>query len=80
MGASVIGLLAGLFAGLVPNQAGSSSIVPRSSIAGSALAYLVCIMAFLASLTLGAVSMVSDTAKGYLYRDFLSNVVLPTLG
>ncbi|MEO0546893.1 MAG: ABC transporter permease [Pseudomonadota bacterium] len=65
VGASAISLLASLFSGLFPNQAGSSSIVPRSSIAGSALAYLVCIMAFLASLTLGAVSMVSDTAKGW---------------
>ena len=41
------------------------SIVPRSSVAGTALTLVIAIMAFLASLTLGAVSMVNDTAKGW---------------
>lgn len=41
------------------------SIVPRSSVAGTALTLVVAIMAFLASLTLGAVSMVSDTARSW---------------
>jgi len=50
---------------LFPSDASQRSIVPRESIAGSSLVYLVCIMAFLASLTLGAVSMVSATAEGW---------------
>lgn len=41
------------------------SIVPRSSVAGTALVTVIAIMAFLASLTLGAVSMVRDTASGW---------------
>ncbi|MEL6750802.1 MAG: ABC transporter permease, partial [Pseudomonadota bacterium] len=41
------------------------SIVPRASVAGSALTLVVAIMSFLASLTLGAVSMVSDTARSW---------------
>jgi cell division transport system permease protein len=41
------------------------SIVPRGSVAGTALTLVVAIMAFLASLTLGAVSMVSDTARSW---------------
>ena len=41
------------------------SIVPRSSVAGTALSLVIAIMAFLASLTLGAVFMVNDTAKGW---------------
>lgn len=41
------------------------SIVPRESVAGSALTLVIAIMAFLASLTLGAVSMVNDTAESW---------------
>ncbi|MEM9732098.1 MAG: hypothetical protein AAF903_01275 [Pseudomonadota bacterium] len=41
------------------------SIVPRSSVAGTALTTVIAIMAFLASLTLGSVSMVRDTAAGW---------------
>ena len=41
------------------------SIVPRSSVAGNALTLVIAIMAFLASLTLGAVSMVNDTARNW---------------
>ncbi len=41
------------------------SIVPRESVAGTALVLVVAIMAFLASLTLGAVSLVNDTALGW---------------
>lgn len=42
-----------------------SNIVPRDSIAGQALLTVIAIMAFLACLTLGAVSMVRDTARGW---------------
>jgi len=51
-----------------PDTAGPKSlrsIVPSSSVAGSALTLVIAIMAFLASLTLGAVTMVSDTARGW---------------
>lgn len=41
------------------------SIVPRSSVAGTALTLVIAIMAFMASLTLGAVSMINDTARGW---------------
>lgn len=41
------------------------SIVPRESVAGSALMLVIAIMAFLSSLTLGAVSLVNDTAQGW---------------
>ena len=41
------------------------SIVPRSSVAGTALTLVIAIMTFLACLTLGAVTMVNDTAKGW---------------
>ena len=41
------------------------SIVPRESVAGTALMFVIAIMAFLASLTLGAVSLVNDTARGW---------------
>lgn len=41
------------------------SIVPRESVAGSALTTVIAIMTFLASLTLGAVSLVNDTALGW---------------
>ncbi len=41
------------------------SIVPRSSVAGTALTAVIAIMTFLASLTLGAVSMVNDSAKSW---------------
>ncbi|NKB53709.1 MAG: ABC transporter permease [Rhizobiaceae bacterium] len=41
------------------------SIVPRESVAGSALTLVIAIMAFLSSLTLGAVSLVNDTAQGW---------------
>lgn len=41
------------------------SIVPRTSVAGTALTLVIGIMAFLASLTLGAVSLINDTAKGW---------------
>ncbi len=41
------------------------SIVPRSSVAGTALTLVVAIMSFLASLTLGAVSLINDTARGW---------------
>lgn len=41
------------------------SIVPRGSIASSALMFVIMIMAFLASLTLGAVVLVNDTARGW---------------
>lgn len=41
------------------------SIVPRESVAGTALVLVVAIMAFLASLTLGAVSLVNDTARSW---------------
>lgn len=41
------------------------SIVPRANVAGTALALVIAIMAYLASLTLGAVSMVSDTAQSW---------------
>ena len=41
------------------------SIVPRESVAGSALTTVIAIMTFLASLTLGAVSLVNDTAQGW---------------
>lgn len=41
------------------------SIVPRSSVASSALTTVIAIMAFLSSLTLGAVTMVNDTAQGW---------------
>ena len=43
----------------------AQSIVPRESVAGSALTTVIAIMAFLASLTLGAVSLVNDTARGW---------------
>ncbi|MGI9365085.1 MAG: cell division protein FtsX [Rhizobiaceae bacterium] len=41
------------------------SIVPKESVASSALTLVIAIMAFLASLTLGAVSLVNDTAQGW---------------
>lgn len=41
------------------------SIVPRESVAGTALVLVIAIMAFLSSLTLGAVSLVNDTARGW---------------
>ncbi len=41
------------------------SIVPQDSIAGSALVLVIAIMAFLASLTLSAVVLVNDTARGW---------------
>ena len=41
------------------------SIVPRNSVAVTALTLVIAIMAFLASLTLGAVSMINDTARGW---------------
>ncbi|MEE9315429.1 MAG: ABC transporter permease [Rhizobiaceae bacterium] len=41
------------------------SIVPRASVSGHALVLVISIMAFLASLTLGAVSLVNDTARGW---------------
>ena len=41
------------------------SIVPRSSVAGTSLTLVIGIMAFLASLTLGAVSLVNDTAQAW---------------
>ena len=41
------------------------SIVPRGSVASSALTLVIGIMSFLASLTLGAVSLVNDTAQGW---------------
>jgi cell division transport system permease protein len=41
------------------------SIVPRSSVSGSTLTLVVAIMAFLASLTLGAVWTVNDTAQSW---------------
>jgi len=41
------------------------SIVPRSSVASTALTLVIAIMAFLASLTLGSVSLVNDTARGW---------------
>lgn len=41
------------------------SIVPRANVAGTALTLVIAIMAFLASLTLGAVTLVNDTARGW---------------
>ncbi len=41
------------------------SIVPSTSVAGTSLMLVIAIMAFLASLTLGAVSLVNDTARGW---------------
>lgn len=41
------------------------SIVPKESVASSALTLVIAIMAFLASLTLGAVTLVNDTAQGW---------------
>ncbi len=49
-------------AGTRPLQSGSS-IVPRETIAGTALVFVIGIMAFLACLTLGAVMMVSSSAR-----------------
>ncbi|MEL6948335.1 MAG: ABC transporter permease, partial [Pseudomonadota bacterium] len=46
-------------------RGGPPNIVPRESVAASSLGVLVGIMAFLASLTLGAVVMVSETANGW---------------
>ncbi len=43
----------------------SHSVVPQGSIAGRSLTLVIAIMAFLASLTLGAVSLVSDTARSW---------------
>lgn len=48
-----------------PSLHSGRNIVPREGIAGQALLTVITIMAFLACLTLGAVSMVSDTAKGW---------------
>lgn len=42
-----------------------SPIVPRASIATTALLAVIAIMSFLATLTLGAVTLVSDTARGW---------------
>ncbi len=41
------------------------SIVPNESVASNALTLVIAIMAFLASITLGAVTLVSDTARGW---------------
>ncbi|MFD0914982.1 cell division protein FtsX [Pseudahrensia aquimaris] len=41
------------------------SIVPRANVAGTALMLVIAIMAFLGSLTLGAVTLVNDTARGW---------------
>ena len=41
------------------------AIVPRTSVAGNTLTLVIGIMSFLASLTLGAVSLVNDTATGW---------------
>ena len=41
------------------------SIVPTASVASNALTLVIAIMAFLASLTLGAVTLISDTARGW---------------
>ena len=40
-------------------------IVPRGQIAGAALGFVIAIMTFLASLTLGGVLLVADTARGW---------------
>ena len=56
----------------VPRQ---HSIVPRSSVAVSALMLVVAIMTFLASLTLAAVTVVNDTARGW-QRDIAREVTV----
>ncbi|MGI9354899.1 MAG: cell division protein FtsX [Rhizobiaceae bacterium] len=42
-----------------------AAIVPRASVASTALTLVIAIMTYLASLTLGAVSMISDTARSW---------------
>lgn len=54
----------GLWSWLV-DGGGPRAIVPREGVASSSLGILVGIMAFLASLTIGAVFMVSETATGW---------------
>ena len=42
-----------------------ATIVPRASVASTALTLVIAIMTYLASLTLGAVSMINDTARSW---------------
>lgn len=42
-----------------------AAIVPEASVASTALTLVIAIMTYLASLTLGAVSMINDTARGW---------------
>ena len=42
-----------------------AAIVPRSSVASTSLTLVIAIMTYLSSLTLGAVSMISDTARSW---------------
>lgn len=51
------------------------SIVPAASVAGTALTLVIAIMTFLASLTLGAVTLVNDTAKSW-QSDVASEVTI----
>lgn len=51
--------------GRVPSLYSGKSLVPRDRIAGQALLAVIAIMAFLACLTLGAVMLVRDTARGW---------------
>ena len=48
-----------------PSLYSGRNIVPRDSVAGQALLTVISIMAFLACLTLGAVFLVQDTARGW---------------
>ena len=52
-------------AGRIPSLYSGKSLVPREGVSGQALLTVIAIMAFLACLTLGAVLMVRDTARGW---------------
>ncbi|MEZ5881899.1 MAG: ABC transporter permease [Nitratireductor sp.] len=56
---------AGRKTGRVPSLYSGKSLVPREGVAGQALLTVIAIMAFLACLTLGAVMLVRDTARGW---------------
>lgn len=51
------------------------AIIPKGSVTGSALLSVIAIMSFLASLTLGAVLLVADTARGW-QRDISREITI----
>jgi len=71
------GLLPARLANLLPTrfQTKAAQIVPSASIAGNALTVVIAIMSFLASLTLGAVYMVNQSANAWV-NDIASEITV----